>query len=251
MSKPSADKPGTKDPSAANAASSGGPVSSSPVSSSPVSSQVLDQVFHALSHAMRRQILVVLYARGGSMTAGEIADRFRCSWPTTTRHLSVLESAGCLEVTRVGRHRVYRLTSRSLLRSADWIYSWARMTDQANDAAAGVPAEENEKNDADWKQFAYATMRNAIPPGSETQGDQAPAPGTSTGAKTSTAKTTGAKTSNQQARKAPAKKPPKQKTSQQKQEDPPARRSGRSRNVANGVEWSGIASANRAVCSRW
>ena len=68
----------------------------------------IDQVFAGLSHASRRQILLVLLHHGGRMTAGEIAKRFECSWPTTTRHLLKLECAGLVVVARQGRERVYR-----------------------------------------------------------------------------------------------------------------------------------------------
>ena len=74
-----------------------------------------DAVFAALAHASRRQILLVLRFRGGAMTAGEIADRFSCSWPTTTRHLRVLEDAGLVEVEQRGRERLYRLAEDRLL----------------------------------------------------------------------------------------------------------------------------------------
>jgi DNA-binding transcriptional ArsR family regulator len=69
----------------------------------------LEAVFGALAHASRRHILLVLHHRGGSMTAGEIADRFACSWPTTTRHLRTLETAGLVRVERKGRERIYRV----------------------------------------------------------------------------------------------------------------------------------------------
>ena len=68
-----------------------------------------ETVFNALAHAQRRQILLVLRFRGGEMTAGEIADRFSCSWPTTTRHLRILERARLLRVKKQGRERVYTL----------------------------------------------------------------------------------------------------------------------------------------------
>lgn len=71
-------------------------------------------VFAALAHASRRHILLVLRFRGGAMTAGEIADRFHCSWPTTSRHLRILEQAGLVEVETRGRERVYRLASDRL-----------------------------------------------------------------------------------------------------------------------------------------
>jgi DNA-binding transcriptional ArsR family regulator len=74
----------------------------------------LDVVFRALAHATRRTILVVLQARGGEMTAGEIATRFDCSWPTTTRHLRELEHAGLVTIEPRGRQRVYRLRRERL-----------------------------------------------------------------------------------------------------------------------------------------
>ena len=68
-----------------------------------------EEVFRALAHASRRHILLVLRYRGGTMTAGEIAGRFGCSWPTTSRHLKILEQAGLVAVHKEGRERVYRL----------------------------------------------------------------------------------------------------------------------------------------------
>ena len=68
-----------------------------------------ETVFKALAHPQRRQILLVLRFRGGEMTAGEIAERFACSWPTTTRHLRILERARLVRVKRRGRERVYQL----------------------------------------------------------------------------------------------------------------------------------------------
>lgn len=60
------------------------------------------------------------------MTAGAIADRFHCSWPTTSRHLRVLESAGLVRVEKRGRERIYRLDAERLLRVAgDWL-EWFR-----------------------------------------------------------------------------------------------------------------------------
>ena len=82
----------------------------------------IDTVFDALAHASRRHILLVLHFRGGEMTAGEIAERFECTWPTTTRHLGVLRDAGLVSVAKRGRQRVYRL-ERERLRdvAGDWL----------------------------------------------------------------------------------------------------------------------------------
>ena len=80
-----------------------------------------DAVFAALDSAARRQILMILHFRGDSMTAGEIADRFACSWPTTSRHLRKLESAGLVEVERAGREWIYRLRRGRLGVAAEWL----------------------------------------------------------------------------------------------------------------------------------
>jgi DNA-binding transcriptional ArsR family regulator len=48
------------------------------------------------------------------LSAGDIAERFGCSWPTTTRHLKVLREAGLVSVEREGRERYYVLQSERL-----------------------------------------------------------------------------------------------------------------------------------------
>jgi len=76
--------------------------------------QALESVFGALAHQSRRTILLVLLARGGEMTSGDIAARFDCSWPTTTRHLGILQDAGLVRVVLRGRQRAYRLDAGRL-----------------------------------------------------------------------------------------------------------------------------------------
>ena len=48
------------------------------------------------------------------MAARDIAARFQCTWPTTTRHLAVLLSVGLVEREKNGRESVYRLNSKRL-----------------------------------------------------------------------------------------------------------------------------------------
>ncbi len=119
-----------------------------------ISSDTLNAVFSALAHPARRQILISLHARGGVMTAGEIADRFKHTWPTTTRHLGVLERARVVEVGKRGRHRFYALRPLVLMRAADWVYAWA-----ANTNEEPIPDERPA-----WTELPYARMRNIIPP---------------------------------------------------------------------------------------
>jgi DNA-binding transcriptional ArsR family regulator len=60
--------------------------------------------------------LLSLLHHGGEMTAGEIARRFGCSWPTTSRHLRQLEEAGLVTVEVRGRERAYELAAERLSR---------------------------------------------------------------------------------------------------------------------------------------
>lgn len=78
----------------------------------------LDDVFAALAHASRRQILLSLHFHGDEMTAGEIAARFECTWPTTSRHLKQLERSGLVRVEARGRERVYTVDRDRLGRVA-------------------------------------------------------------------------------------------------------------------------------------
>src|SRR5256885_9857089 len=48
--------------------------------------------------------------------SGYLATRFHHSWPTTTRHLGVLEKAGLVEVRRQGRSSHYRVNRERLFR---------------------------------------------------------------------------------------------------------------------------------------
>ena len=91
----------------------------------------VEAVFGALANASRRQILLVLLFRGGEMTAGDIAARFACRWPTTTRHLRVLEEAGLVRAEKRGRERVYRLETKRLLGvTGRWLTSFRGTSDQ-------------------------------------------------------------------------------------------------------------------------
>lgn len=81
----------------------------------------LDAVISALAHPARRQILLTVHFRGGEMTAGAIAGRFAHSWPTTTRHLKVLERAGLLRHEKQGRTVLYRVDRERLAIVTEWL----------------------------------------------------------------------------------------------------------------------------------
>ena len=80
-----------------------------------------EAVFAALDSSARRQILMILHFRGDQMTSGEIADRFSCAWPTTSRHLRKLEDSGLVEVERSGREWIYKLNRARLGVVSEWL----------------------------------------------------------------------------------------------------------------------------------
>lgn len=83
--------------------------------------QDYEDIFWALAHNSRRHILVVLNARGGKVSAGDIAKRFSCSWPTTTRHLKVLLDAGLVSTAKEGRENFYLLNKERLFIIKEWM----------------------------------------------------------------------------------------------------------------------------------
>jgi DNA-binding transcriptional ArsR family regulator len=101
--------------------------------------ETADQVFAALAHPARRQILLSVHFRG-ACKAGDIAARFDCSWPTTSRHLATLVACGLLEVAREGRERVYRANSSKLNQV---LTQWADWFDMRGEQRAPPPAKKN------------------------------------------------------------------------------------------------------------
>jgi DNA-binding transcriptional ArsR family regulator len=85
-----------------------------------------EKVFGALAHAARRRVLLTIYFHGGSMTAGEIAAIFERAWPTTTRHLKILEAAGLLKHEKQGRSRIYRIQRKRLELVRDWLAHFSK-----------------------------------------------------------------------------------------------------------------------------
>jgi DNA-binding transcriptional ArsR family regulator len=74
---------------------------------------LIEQVFEALSSAVRRKILA--YLAGGPLTAGEIAERFDISKPSISKHLALLEAARLIKGERKGQFIHYTLVSDNLV----------------------------------------------------------------------------------------------------------------------------------------
>jgi DNA-binding transcriptional ArsR family regulator len=79
----------------------------------------LDQTFRALGDGSRRAMVERL-ARGPA-SVSELARPFDFSLPTVVQHLGVLEAAGIVTSTKVGRVRTYQLAVDALRPAGDWI----------------------------------------------------------------------------------------------------------------------------------
>jgi DNA-binding transcriptional ArsR family regulator len=96
------------------------------------SPQDYELVFEALAHEARRHLVTLLGHLGGELSSGYLARHFQHSWPTTTRHLKVLERAGIVHVRREGRTAHYRL-DRDRIR--DVVSGWLDHIEPVNPAA--------------------------------------------------------------------------------------------------------------------
>lgn len=92
----------------------------------------MTDAFRALADPTRRAILDLL--RGGSRTSGEIAEQFGSSWPTISRHLSVLKDAGLINAEKEGQFMRYELSTTVfqdvLEKLAAWTQPLSRKSDQ-------------------------------------------------------------------------------------------------------------------------
>lgn len=79
----------------------------------------LDRVFHALADPTRRSMLERLVR--GPASVSELARPFDMALPSVVQHLGVLESAGLITSSKVGRVRTYQLVPGALTRATDWL----------------------------------------------------------------------------------------------------------------------------------
>ena len=79
----------------------------------------LDHIFHALGDASRRKMVERLSR--GPASVSDLARPFKMALPTVVQHLGVLESAGIVTSTKLGRIRTYQLAVGALVSAVEWI----------------------------------------------------------------------------------------------------------------------------------
>lgn len=79
----------------------------------------LQNTLKALADPTRREILNLL--KKGSMSAGDISEKFSVSFAAVSRHLSVLKDADLIRDTRDGKYIYYELNASVLEEIMLWI----------------------------------------------------------------------------------------------------------------------------------
>lgn len=96
------------------------------------SPEALDEVFHALGSAPRRQMLAALAE--GDRTVGDVAGPLDMSLAAVSKHLKVLETARLVERRPSGRMTICRLTAAPLAEVSEWVAFYERFWTERLDA---------------------------------------------------------------------------------------------------------------------
>jgi len=79
----------------------------------------LDELFRALANGTRRELLARLV--GHDATVSELAEPLAMTLAATSKHIKVLERAGLVHQTVVGRQHVCRLDPSRLAPASEWL----------------------------------------------------------------------------------------------------------------------------------
>ncbi len=92
----------------------------------------LDLAFAALSDPTRRRIVARLTR--GEIRVTDLAQPFAMSLNAVSKHVKMLERAGLVRRTRVGREHYLRLRAQPLRQVQDWVSQYERFWNQRLDA---------------------------------------------------------------------------------------------------------------------
>ncbi|MEU7058150.1 metalloregulator ArsR/SmtB family transcription factor [Streptomyces sp. NPDC046197] len=90
----------------------------------PGATEIVDSVLGALADPTRRRLLDLLAAQGEA-TATTLAERLPVSRQAVVKHLAVLDAAGLVSGSRVGREVRYEVRPAALDATARWMASLA------------------------------------------------------------------------------------------------------------------------------
>jgi DNA-binding transcriptional ArsR family regulator len=110
----------------------------------------LSHIFHALSDATRRRMLLELAS--GERTVGQLAEPFAMSLAAASKHIKVLESAGLIQREVRGRSHMCRLDPGPLESAHEWLNFYERFWTARLDVLDRLLREEDEQKSATPKQ---------------------------------------------------------------------------------------------------
>jgi DNA-binding transcriptional ArsR family regulator len=93
---------------------------------------LLNETYGALAHTVRRELLDTLRAGPASVT--DLAEPFDVSLAAVSKHIGVLEDAGLVSRTQVGRTRIVTLEPRPLVDARAWIDTYRTFWEERLDA---------------------------------------------------------------------------------------------------------------------
>jgi DNA-binding transcriptional ArsR family regulator len=79
----------------------------------------LDEMFHAFSHRVRREIISMVSSH--PLSIGELVPRFDMSFEAVSKHIRVLEQAGIVQREVRGRNHVCHLNTDAMKEAMDWL----------------------------------------------------------------------------------------------------------------------------------
>lgn len=97
-----------------------------------MNSTQLDLVFSALSDATRRGMLAQLAQGETNITT--LAEPYNMSQPAISKHIRVLERAGLIEKTKLGRKYIIKANPTPAENARDWITYYTRFWNEQFDA---------------------------------------------------------------------------------------------------------------------
>jgi DNA-binding transcriptional ArsR family regulator len=109
----------------------------------------LDRTFAALVDPTRRAILARL-EREGDASVSDLARPFAIKLPAVMKHLDVLDDAGLIRRSKVGRTVTVRLAPEPMREALDWLrryeHFWSASLDRLAAYAEGKEAEAKEND---------------------------------------------------------------------------------------------------------
>lgn len=107
------------------------------------SSPALDRTYAALAHQVRRDVLARL--RDGSARVTDLAEPFDMSLAAVSKHIGVLEEAGLVRRTIVGREHRLSLDAKPLMKASGWIDTYRAFWEERLDALETLLSERRKR----------------------------------------------------------------------------------------------------------